>query len=135
MTEPAPAPWSDAARRFIDDPTRFATIATIDPHGLPRLAVVWYRLQDGTVLINSRIGRRWPADLQRDPRVSLSVSEANDYVIVRGRAEVVATGPQALADIQALARRYRSDPAEFDGQQRITFLVRPEHVATHGRIA
>src|SRR6266536_2415409 len=39
----------------------FAALATIDPDGAPRQAVIWYRLEDdGRILINSRIGRRWP---------------------------------------------------------------------------
>lgn len=126
--------WSPAVRRFIDDPSRFATIATLGPDGLPRQAVVWYDVSDDAIVINSRVGRRWPTDLQREPRLSLSVFEAYDYVTVRGQAEVTATGPQALADIQSLARRYDSDPGEFEGQERITFRIRPEHVAVHGRI-
>lgn len=135
MTDPTQPRWSPAARLFIDDPSRYATIATIDEDGTPLQAVVWYDLTDQGIVINSRLGRRWPANLQRDPRISLSVSEANDYVAVRGRAEVIATGPQALADIQALARRYGGAPSEFEGQERITFLIRPDHIATHGRIA
>ncbi|MGH2467653.1 MAG: TIGR03618 family F420-dependent PPOX class oxidoreductase [Candidatus Limnocylindrales bacterium] len=135
MTDPTQPRWTPAARAFIDDPSRYATIATIGEDGMPLQAVVWYGLDDQGIVINSRLGRRWPANLQRDPRISLSVSEADDYVAVRGRAEVIATGPQALADIQALARRYGGAPAGFDGQDRITFLVHPEHIATHGRIA
>ena len=38
MTSPLP----DRVRDFLDD-VRFATIATIDPDGAPRQAVVWYR--------------------------------------------------------------------------------------------
>lgn len=135
MSTATHASWTEAVRRFIDDPARFATIVTLAEDGTPCQAVVWYAVRDDGVLINSRLGRRWPANLRRDPRISLAVEDAYDYVVVRGRADVVATGDAALLDIQALARRYGADPGAFAGQARISFLVRPAVIGTHGRVA
>lgn len=53
---------------------RFASIATIDPDGAPRQAVVWYRLDGEEIVINSKVGRRWPTNLLRDGRISLTSS-------------------------------------------------------------
>ena len=40
----------------------------------PARRSIWYRLEDdGRILINSRVTRFWPANLQRDGRVSLAV--------------------------------------------------------------
>ena len=62
----------DHVRAFLDD-VRFATIATIDPDGTPRQAVIWYTLDGDEIVINSAVGRRWPTNLLRDPRMSLAV--------------------------------------------------------------
>jgi hypothetical protein len=56
------------------------------------------------------------------------------YVAIQAVAEVVATGDEALADIQALARRYGGDPAKFEGQARISFRLRPTAVVVHGEL-
>jgi Pyridoxamine 5'-phosphate oxidase len=128
-------PWTESVRSFIDDPTKFAVLACLDGQGRPTQAVLWYEVRDGAILINSLVGRQWPAHLQRDPRCSLTIADGYDYVIVSGIVEVVAKGDQALEDIQDLARRYGQDPADFAGQERISFLLRPDRIGTHGRIA
>ncbi len=118
-------PLSDALRRFLAAP-RFATISTLMPDGSPHQAVVWYAIEGDVVMINSLRGRRWPTNLERDPRISLAVYDNADtehWVGLRGTAEVVRQGPTAVADIQDLARRYDGDPGKFEGQDRITFRI------------
>jgi PPOX class probable F420-dependent enzyme len=130
--------FSPAVRRFLTAPLRFATIATSGADGTPHQAVVWYALDDGGILVNSLVGRRWPADLQRDPRVALTVVdpdiEAERYVAVQAEAVVTATGDRAVRDIQNLARRYGSDPTSFEGLERISFHLTPRSVTVHGEI-
>ena len=119
----------DAIRRFLEAP-RFATIATLLPDGSPHQAVIWYAVDSDGILINSRRGRRWPGNLERDPRMSMAVyddAEPEHWVGLRGVAEVIRTGPPALLDIQALARRYDGNPDEYAGQDRVTFHI---HVQT-----
>jgi PPOX class probable F420-dependent enzyme len=127
------------AREFVAAPGRFGTLATVGPAGEPAQAVVWYALRDDGILLNSRVGRRWPANLLRDPRASLMVHDGYDYVLVRGRGLRLHEGAAAFEDIAALARVYHShepDRAEraiatFRTQERISFLLRPEAVSTH----
>jgi len=76
-TRTAGTPLPDHLRAFLDD-ERFATISTVDPDGGPRQAVVWYTLDGDEFMINSRVGRRWPTNLLRDPRIALSVVDAAD---------------------------------------------------------
>jgi PPOX class probable F420-dependent enzyme len=121
-------------REFLDA-TRFVTIATIDPDGSPRQAVLWYRVAGNQIVLNSAVGRRWPANLQRDPRIALSVTDAADgyrWVGLTGEATVVADQATAQADIAEMARRYHADDPEkaerlirnqFEQQQRISFRV------------
>ena len=68
---------ADHLRTFLDD-EHFATIATIDPDGMPRQAVVWYTLDGEDLVLNSAMGRRWPANLLRDPRISIAIADRND---------------------------------------------------------
>ncbi len=140
-----PAPLADRVRDFLAAPRRFATLATLDPDGAPRQAVIWYRLDaDARITINSAEGRRWPANLRRDPRCALSIADPADgysFVALVGRvAEVIDDHAVAQADIADLARTYHADdPAEaeatiarFRTQHRVTFRV--ELVAVHDHL-
>lgn len=126
------------AREFLTEPGRYATLATVEPDGSPLQAVVWYELeQDGTVLLNSLEGRRWPTNLLRDPRASLTVEDGYDYVAMRGVAEHLHGGEAASADIARLAHRYAAGKdlerrlAGFRGQRRISFRFVPRSVTIH----
>jgi len=113
-------------REFLAAP-RFATIATLGLDGSPHQAVVWYALDGDMLYLNSRRERKWPRNLERDPRINVAVhdhEELGHWVGLSGSAEVVRTGDAAIEDIQAMARRYGGDPAGFKGQDRITFAVR-----------
>ncbi len=140
MTETTTLP--DRLRAYLDQP-HFATIATLDPDGSPRQAVVWYTLDGDELVINSALGRRWPTNLLRDPRVALSVLDRDDgyrWVGLSGRVTVVDDQPTAQADIATMARRYHADePREaerlihdqFERQQRISFRIRVDAVHDH----
>jgi PPOX class probable F420-dependent enzyme len=135
-------PISDAVREFLDD-ARFATIATIDPDGKPRHAVVWYTIDGDEIVLNSAVGRRWPTNLVRDPRVAFSVIDSADgyrWLGTTGRVSVVDDQATAQADIAGMARRYHADdPAEaerlirnqFQRQARISFRMRLIGVTLH----
>ena len=135
-------PLPDPLRAFLAVPGRFLTLATLDPDGAPRQAVIWYRLDpDGRITINSADGRRWPANLRRDPRCALTVADPADaysFVALVGRAAgVIDEQAIAQADIADLARRYHADePARaeaeierFRTQHRVTFRI--ELLAAH----
>jgi PPOX class probable F420-dependent enzyme len=132
---------TDAVRAFLLEP-HVASIATTDPDGAPRQAVAWYRLEpDGRILLNSRLPRRWCANLQRDGRVALSIVDGADpyrWIGLTGVVEEVVTDlARARDDIVALAHRYHPEgPTEasiaaFRTQPRVTFLVRVTGVHDH----
>ena len=138
MTDPAP----ERVRAFLDD-IHFATIATIDPDGTPRQAVIWYTLDGDELVINSAVGRRWPANLLRDPRLSVSVTDRTDgyrWVGFSGRVTVVEDQATAQADIAGMARRYHADDPDeaetlirtrFERQTRISFRIPIADVYEH----
>jgi len=130
---------TDGVREFLDQP-HFASLGTAAADGAPHQAVIWYRLDpDGRVTINSREGRRWPADLKRDPRLSLAVfwgEDPNRWVGITGLVDqVVEDVEQARDDIVGLARRYGTwspdGEAYFRGQERVSFHLRIVRVHDH----
>jgi PPOX class probable F420-dependent enzyme len=139
LTSTAARGLTSRIRAFLAQPL-FATLATIDPDGAPRQAVIWYRLEDdGRIMINSRIGRRWPSNLLRDGRVSLAIKGTDGYTWVglTGGVDEVVKGPQATEDILALDHRYHpegSDPEDltsFRQYPRISFLIAIDGVHEH----
>jgi PPOX class probable F420-dependent enzyme len=135
-------PIPDEIHAFLDGP-RFATIATVDPDGAPRQAVIWYTLDGDEVVLNSAVGRRWPSNLIRDPRVAFSVIDHVDgyrWIGITGVVSVVQDRATAQADIAGMARRYHADdPAKaerlihgrFERQARISFRLRAIGIVNH----
>ena len=130
-------------RRFLAEAGRFAVVATINPDGTPHQAVAWYLLDGDLLVLNSMVGRRWPANLMREAspghanRVSVLVADGYRWVSLRGAVQVVSDQARAQADIAAMARRYHADdPAAaereirtFETQERVTFVLRAARVA------
>ncbi|MCA1689756.1 MAG: PPOX class F420-dependent oxidoreductase, partial [Actinobacteria bacterium] len=93
--------------------------------------VVWLGVEDGAVAVNSAVGRVWPANLERDPRVTVLVFDASnpyEYVEIRGNA-----APTDGADehINRLAKQYIGQdtyPFRQPGEQRVKFLITPTRV-------
>ena len=41
-------------------------------------------------------------------------------------------GRDAVADAMAMARRYAEDPADYEGRDRLSLLIRPQRVFEYG---
>jgi PPOX class probable F420-dependent enzyme len=102
-------------------------------HGVP----VWVDVQDGRPTLNSAEGRAWPRNLERDPRVTLTVpnwENPYEYVEIRGHV-AERTHDGADEHIDALAKKYLGQdkyPLRQPGEQRVIIRVQPEYVRTHG---
>jgi PPOX class probable F420-dependent enzyme len=116
----------------------FANVATLRGDGSMQMAPVWVDVQDGRAVLNSAEGRAWPTNLERDPRVTLTVQNMEDpyeYVTIRGRV-AERTHDGADEHIDALAKKYLgrdSYPNRRPGEQRVIIRVDPEHVYTNRR--
>ena len=128
-------------RDFIAAP-HFGSVATVDADGSPRQAIIWYLPDGDELVVNSRVGRRWPTNLLRDPRVYVAVFDEVDplrWVGLLATADPVEEQAQAQADIAAMARRYHHDDTataerkirDFEQQQRISFRIRVRAVHQH----
>jgi PPOX class probable F420-dependent enzyme len=137
VTDPAltvEAVLTDDLRAWLMSTLRFPVLAAVSPDGSPSQSVMWFDLDPATpdtILMNTKVGRAKERWLRRDPRVSLCFEEHLTWVALKGRVELDDDRERALADIQALARRYRDDPGEFAGQQRVTIRMRVEKVIRH----
>jgi PPOX class probable F420-dependent enzyme len=132
MDFPPSAPLPDHVRAFLEQPL-YPSLATVGADGTPHQAVIWYRLEpDDRILVNSRIPRRWPTELQRDNRCSVAVTAIDDpfqWVGLQAVVEAVIDDvEQARDDIVGLAVRYAEDDedsvARFRTQPRISFRLR-----------
>ena len=128
------------ARETLERQGAFGTLATVTADGAPFQAVIWYLVRGDTLVVNSKVGRMWPTNLLRDPRCSLVVEDAYDWVGVRGRAEPITDQTAAQADIAEMARRYKvHDPEDaermirevFQPQERISFVIHVERITEH----
>lgn len=123
---------SDDVRQFLDAQS-CAVVGTIDDRAGMLDVVAWFLRDGDEIVVNSAEGRRWPANLRKDPRISVVVMDGGRWLRLRGIATVIDDQAVAQADIAAMARKY--DPtggAEaikmFQTQQRVSFRFRPDQV-------
>ncbi len=128
----------DADIREILEAPNFAFVATVRKDGTPHVVPVWVHTDGEKVLLNSSEGRAWPANLERDPRITITVTNSEnpyEYVEIRGRvAEKTHEG--AKEHIDELAKKYLgADEYPFlqPGEQRIKYVVAPEKARYYGR--
>ncbi len=115
----------------------FCLVSTIRSDGSVHSAPVWVDLQDGRPVLNTAEGRAWPRNLERDPRVTLTVQNMEnpyEYLSIRGR---VAERTHAGADehIDAMAKKYLGQdtyPFRQPGEQRVIVKVEPDDVHVWG---
>jgi PPOX class probable F420-dependent enzyme len=115
----------------------FAVVSTIRPDGSIHAAPTWVDVQHGRPVVNTAEGRAWPRNLERDPRVTLTVQNLEnpyEYVTIRGRvAERTRDG--ADGHIDSLAMKYLGQetyPYRQPGEQRLIVRIEPEHVHVYG---
>ena len=77
---------NDEIRRLLDG-RHFAVMATINPDGSPQTSAMWVGRDGDDVLFSTVAGRRKHRNLERDPRISITVLDSDDpynYVELRG---------------------------------------------------
>ena|ERR1700744_1500679 len=97
-------------RQFLDAP-RAAVVGWLRRDGGPATAPVWYRFADDEVQLSMAADGRRAAQLQRDPRLSLSVLGDSWYAQVTLECRVQRFVDDAdFAVIDGLSRHYRGEP-------------------------
>jgi PPOX class probable F420-dependent enzyme len=117
--------------KLLSEPN-YAVVSTLNPDGSVLSTIVWISVEDGAIAVNSARGRRWPTNLERDPRITALVYEAGNpynYVEIRGRATATTEG--ADEHINALTKKYINQdeyPFRQPGEERIKFVIQPDHI-------
>lgn len=127
----------DGRSRELLEARNFCHVATIDTDGTPHVAVSWVDVNGEDVLLNSAEGRKWPENLRRDPRVTLTVVNHDnpyEYVTIEGRV-VEMTHNGADEHIDKMSQKYfgkEKYPSAAPGEVRLLVRVKPEKVSVRG---
>jgi PPOX class probable F420-dependent enzyme len=112
-------------------------VATTMPDGSPQLTQTWVDTDGEHVVINTVEGHQKTRNVERDPRVAVTVSDPADpsrYYAVRGRVVDVST--EGGADhIEALSQRYVGAPYPWYGgrdQVRVILKIRADRLHAMG---
>lgn len=104
---------SDATLALLDG-KNYAILATINPDGSPQTSVLWVGRDGNDLLFSTVAGRVKHRNMERDPRVSVTVLDSADpenYVELRGRVSMTPDVGRALDT--RLAWKYDGrDPGE-----------------------
>jgi PPOX class probable F420-dependent enzyme len=99
-----------------------AVVATLRPDGAPHTVPTWYDWEDGRVLLNMDETRLRLGYMRRDPRVALTVLDAESWyrhISLLGRVVSIEDDPE-LADIDRLALRYQGKPFGTRDRRRVS---------------
>lgn len=113
----------------------FAHVTTLMPDGMPHPTPVWidYDVDDDRVLVNTAKGRQKHLNVQRDPRVGVSMTDPDEpyrALSVLGEVDTL-TEEGAAEHIDSLEQRYRgNDVYQNDRTNRIILEIRPDRVIT-----
>jgi PPOX class probable F420-dependent enzyme len=114
-----------------------AHVATIGPDGEPQNNLVWFDHQDGYIRFSETTRRQKVRNLERDPRVALSIVDQDNpyrYLEIRGTVERIDPDPDK-AFINSMAKKYHGQDVYVGsppGETRVVVVVRPEHTTTMG---
>jgi PPOX class probable F420-dependent enzyme len=89
---------SDATVALLDG-KNYAILATINPDGSPQTSVLWVGRDGNDLLFSTVAGRVKHRNMERDPRVSVSVLDSADpenYVELRGQVSMTPDVGRAL---------------------------------------
>ncbi len=119
-----------AVRALVDGPN-FAVLATINPDGSPQSSLMWVGLDGDDLVFSTVDGRRKVRNMERDPRVSVTIIDHADpynYAEIRGVATIEPEGGVELDD--RLSWKYDGKPATADapGVVRIVARISPTRV-------
>ena len=125
----------DDLKAAIDGPT-FAHLTTLDPDGSPQSTAMWITRESDQIVFNTAQGRRKWRNLNRDPRVAISISSPDEPYrnwSIQGRVVEMRTS-DGVAVIDRLAEKYLGEPKYpwlTPGMVRVTVIVEPTRIAAN----
>src|SRR5215210_5817026 len=121
--------FPESHRDLLD--AQFATLATLEPDGLPQLSEIWFLHDDGELRLSLNSSRRKTKNLRARPQCALMILDVANpfrYVEVRGTARVEPDADGAFA--HRLHGKYDADVAAYDrpGEERFVVTIEPTRV-------
>jgi PPOX class probable F420-dependent enzyme len=119
---------TDDVRALFDGPNQ-AHVATLLPDGSPHSVPIWVGVEDDLIAFLTSPGSRKARNLERDPRVAISVTDRERpfaMATVRGRVVERVDGDAGWAIIDRIAEKYTGGPYPLR-EDRVAFLVSPDH--------
>lgn len=117
-------PFPDAVREKLQAANP-ATITTLNASGAPVSVATWYLLDGDQILVNMDATRKRLGHLRRDPRVSLTVLDAESWythISLIGQVTEMYDDTD-LADIDRLAQQYGMDQYPDRESPRVSALI------------
>jgi PPOX class probable F420-dependent enzyme len=123
---------SEGAKRIIDK-KNFVHIATIMKDGSPQVSPMWVYRHGDSVMISTGIDRVKTRNIQRDPRVALSISDADSPfppLQIRGRVVEIITGEPAVEGFVEVTKKYTgNEPAKRPpAAERVVYRIEADSV-------
>src|SRR6266568_7501326 len=126
---------SEKAQAYLQE-LRFAVMATINQDGTPQLTTMWYLLEeDGTIMMNTKVGRAKERNIRRDPRISICIEDDYNFLTINGTVQLIDDPEIAQHDIYRLSARYHGEEKarrqmreQFSKEKRVSLLLTPERV-------
>jgi PPOX class probable F420-dependent enzyme len=107
----------------------FAALTTLLPGGHPQTQVMWVDANEQHLLINTEVHRQKFRNVERDPRVTVTIWDKEDpyrFVEVRGEVVEKVKGMEAREHIDKLSHKYRGKPYQTPiRSQRVVLRIAP----------
>ena len=122
--------------KAVIDARNFAHLVTLDPDGTPQASAMWITREGDQIVFNTAQGRRKWRNMNRDPRVAISISPADkpyENWSIQGQAEMRTS--DGVAVIDRLAQKYigrEKYPWLTPDMVRVTVIVDVERIAGSG---
>jgi PPOX class probable F420-dependent enzyme len=111
-----------------------AVLATLNADGTVHSTIIWINVEGDNIAFNSARGRVWPSNLERDPRVTLTLlNQENpyEYAVITGTAVEVDAATDADKHMDTLAKKYIDQdvyPWRKPGEERVKFHLTPAKI-------
>ena len=108
----------------------FAHLATISPDGSPQSSPMWFLWDGEYIKFTHTTNRKKYRNIQRDPRVAVSIIDGDDpytYAEFRGVVERIEEDPGG-AFYDTLAKHY-GVPWGYRGDPRVILYMKIQHIA------
>ncbi len=126
----------DPALKALATEKNFAALTTLLPDGQPQTHMMWVDADDEHLLVNTEVHRQKFKNVERDPRVTVTVFDrdnAYQYAEARGRVVDAVRGEEARAHIDRCAQKYTgADYANPIQSERVILKIVPEKIHRMG---